>query len=114
MEENPVHRNFICLEGKEIAWASDVVTIEELRGQADWDDGVDIVLEGEPDEVLSHDFLTRLEDVLDRLGIAAGAGTVNPLLAAILMPLATFLMYRAIRPYREEIERIEALETAPA
>ncbi len=49
MEENPVHRNFICLEGKEIAWASDVVTIEELRGQADWDDGVDIVLEGEPD-----------------------------------------------------------------
>lgn len=32
--------------------------------------------------------------------------------ATTLLPLATFLMYRAIRPYREEVERLEALETA--
>lgn len=29
--------------------------------------------------------------------------------ASILLPLATFLMFRAIRPYREEVERLEAL-----
>ena len=29
--------------------------------------------------------------------------------AGILLPLAAFLMYRAIRPYREEVERLEAL-----
>lgn len=28
--------------------------------------------------------------------------------AAVLMPLATLLMFRAIRPYREEVERLEA------
>jgi MFS family permease len=28
--------------------------------------------------------------------------------AGILLPLAAFLMYRAIRPYREEVERLEA------
>jgi MFS family permease len=31
--------------------------------------------------------------------------------ASTLLPLATFLMYKAIRPYREEVERLEALET---
>ena len=34
------------------------------------------------------------------------------LTAATLMPLATWFMYRAIRPYREEVERLEALENA--
>ncbi|MCX7282657.1 MAG: MFS transporter [Novosphingobium sp.] len=29
--------------------------------------------------------------------------------AGVLMPLATFLMFRAIKPYREEVERLEAL-----
>lgn len=29
--------------------------------------------------------------------------------ACVLMPLATFLMFRAIKPYREEVERLEAL-----
>lgn len=32
--------------------------------------------------------------------------------AGVLLPIATFLMYRAIRPYREEVERLEALEKA--
>jgi hypothetical protein len=27
-----------------------------------------------------------------------------------VLPLAAFLMYRAIKPYREEVERLEALE----
>lgn len=31
--------------------------------------------------------------------------------ACTLLPLATFLMYKAIRPYREEVERLDALET---
>jgi MFS family permease len=31
------------------------------------------------------------------------------LTACVLLPLATFLMFRAIRPYREEVERLEAL-----
>jgi len=30
--------------------------------------------------------------------------------ACTILPLAAFLMYRAIRPYREEVERLEALE----
>jgi MFS family permease len=30
--------------------------------------------------------------------------------ASTLLPLATYLMYRAIKPYREEVERLEALE----
>ncbi|MFM1982750.1 MAG: hypothetical protein RJB22_1469, partial [Pseudomonadota bacterium] len=34
------------------------------------------------------------------------------LTAGTLLPLATFLMWRGIRPYREEVERIEALEMA--
>jgi MFS family permease len=29
--------------------------------------------------------------------------------ASILMPLATYLMFRAIKPYREEVERLEAV-----
>ena len=28
--------------------------------------------------------------------------------AGVLLPLATFLMFRAIKPYREEVERLEA------
>lgn len=32
--------------------------------------------------------------------------------SATLLPLATFLMWRGIRPYREEVERLEALEKA--
>ncbi len=31
--------------------------------------------------------------------------------ASTLLPLATFLMYKAIRPYRDEVERLDALET---
>jgi nucleoside permease NupC len=29
--------------------------------------------------------------------------------ACTMMPLAAFLMYRAIRPYREEVERLESI-----
>jgi hypothetical protein len=29
--------------------------------------------------------------------------------ASIFMPTATFFMYRGIRPYREEVERLEAM-----
>ena len=32
--------------------------------------------------------------------------------ACTLLPLATFLMYKAIRPYREEVERLDALAEA--
>jgi MFS family permease len=34
--------------------------------------------------------------------------------ACTMLPLAAFLMYRAIRPYREEVVRLEALEKAAA
>jgi MFS family permease len=34
--------------------------------------------------------------------------------ASSLLPLATFLMYKAVRPYREEVIRLEALEQTPA
>lgn len=34
--------------------------------------------------------------------------------ACTLMPLAAYLMYRAIKPYREEVERLEALEKQAA
>ena len=34
--------------------------------------------------------------------------------ASLLMPVATFLMVRAMKPYREEIARLESQETAPA
>jgi MFS family permease len=30
--------------------------------------------------------------------------------SVVLLPIATFLMYKAIRPYREEVERLDALE----
>jgi MFS family permease len=36
---------------------------------------------------------------------------VSMLITAVtLLPLATFMMFRAIKPYREEVERLEALE----
>ena len=31
------------------------------------------------------------------------------IVAGVFMPCATFFMWRAIRPYREEVERLEAL-----
>jgi hypothetical protein len=31
------------------------------------------------------------------------------IVAAVFMPTATFFMWRAIKPYREEVERLEAL-----
>ena len=31
------------------------------------------------------------------------------IVAAVFMPVATFFMWRAIKPYREEVERLEAL-----
>ena len=31
------------------------------------------------------------------------------IVAAVFMPVATFFMFRAIKPYREEVERLEAL-----
>jgi MFS family permease len=31
------------------------------------------------------------------------------IVAAVFMPVATFFMWRSIRPYREEVERLEAL-----
>lgn len=34
--------------------------------------------------------------------------------ASALLPLATFFMFLAIKPYREEVERLEALESTPA
>jgi MFS family permease len=41
--------------------------------------------------------------------ITGDLGEAILLTAATLMPLAAFLMYRAIRPYREEVERLESL-----
>jgi MFS family permease len=41
--------------------------------------------------------------------ITGDLGSAILLTAGILMPLAAFLMYRAIRPYREEVERLESL-----
>jgi hypothetical protein len=41
--------------------------------------------------------------------ITGDLGGAILLTAATLMPLAAFLMYRAIRPYREEVERLESL-----
>jgi hypothetical protein len=34
--------------------------------------------------------------------------------ASTILPLSAFLMFRAIRPYREEVERLEALENRSA
>jgi MFS family permease len=41
--------------------------------------------------------------------ITGDLGAAILLTAATQMPLAAFLMYRAIRPYREEVERLESL-----
>jgi MFS family permease len=41
--------------------------------------------------------------------ITGDLGEAILLTVATLMPLAAFLMYRAIRPYREEVERLESL-----
>jgi MFS family permease len=41
--------------------------------------------------------------------ITGDLGAAILLTAATLMPLTAFLMYRAIRPYREEVERLESL-----
>jgi len=42
--------------------------------------------------------------------ITGDLGSAILLTAGTLMPLAAFLMFRAIRPYREEVERLEALK----
>jgi MFS family permease len=41
--------------------------------------------------------------------IAGGLGEAILLTASTIMPFAAFLMYRAIRPYREEVARLEAI-----
>lgn len=41
--------------------------------------------------------------------ITGDLGSAILLTAGIMMPLAAFLMYRAIRPYRQEVERLEAI-----
>lgn len=41
--------------------------------------------------------------------VTGDLGSAILLTAGTIMPLAAFLMYRAIRPYREEVERLEAL-----
>lgn len=43
------------------------------------------------------------------IGVEAELWKALVLTAAILLPLATFCMFLAIRPYREEVERLEAL-----
>ncbi|MDP3549586.1 MAG: MFS transporter [Novosphingobium sp.] len=49
----------------------------------------------------------KVQDVV--IGDPAQLWKAMLLTASILMPLATFLMFKAIRPYREEVERLEAL-----
>jgi MFS family permease len=46
--------------------------------------------------------------------VTGDLGDAILLTAGILMPLAAFLMFRAIKPYREELERLEALEKETA
>ncbi len=41
-------------------------------------------------------------------------GNAILLTACTILPFAAFLMYRAIKPYREEVERLEALESVAA
>jgi MFS family permease len=41
--------------------------------------------------------------------VTGDLGNAILLTAGIMMPLAAFLMYRAIRPYREEVKRLESL-----
>ena len=40
--------------------------------------------------------------------LTGNLGQAILLTACTLLPLAAFLMFRAIRPYREEVERLEA------
>lgn len=53
-------------------------------------------------------FVGRVQDIF--IGVDADLWKAMLITAATLLPLATFLMYKAIRPYREEVERLEALE----
>jgi MFS family permease len=46
------------------------------------------------------------------IGVDAELWKALLITASTLLPLATFLMFRAIRPYRDEVERLERLETA--
>jgi hypothetical protein len=46
------------------------------------------------------------------IGVDADLWKALVITAATLLPLATFFMYRAMKPYREEVERLEALEAA--
>jgi hypothetical protein len=52
-------------------------------------------------------FVGRVQDVV--IGVDAELWKALLLTACTLLPLATFLMYRAIKPYREEVERLEAI-----
>ncbi|NLR72656.1 MFS transporter [Novosphingobium sp. ERN07] len=49
----------------------------------------------------------KVQDVV--IGDPAQLWKALLLTASVLMPLATFLMFRAIKPYREEVGRLEAL-----
>ena len=42
------------------------------------------------------------------IGVEADLWKALVLTASTLLPLATFFIFRAIRPYREEVERLEA------
>lgn len=55
-------------------------------------------------------FVGRVQDVF--VGVDADLWKALVITAATLLPLATFFMYRAMKPYREEVERLEALEAA--
>lgn len=48
------------------------------------------------------------------VGVEADLWKALVITSATLLPLATFLMYRGIKPYREEVERLEALEKQAA
>jgi MFS family permease len=53
-------------------------------------------------------FVGRVQDVF--VGVDAELWKALVITAATLLPLATYFMYRAMKPYREEVERLEALE----
>jgi MFS family permease len=50
----------------------------------------------------------RVQDIF--IQVEADLWKAMLIVAGTLLPLATLLMYRAIKPYREEVERLEALE----
>jgi MFS family permease len=50
----------------------------------------------------------RVQDIF--IGVDKDLWKAMLITAATLLPLATFLMFRAIKPYREEVERLETLE----